>query len=65
MAGNKKQISIPKDSSVTGAVEVQDFKQSFVDTLQESNSAREQMKIVLHELLRQPDTVEEITNIIS
>lgn len=60
----KKKIPIPKDSDVSKAIETTDFKQSLVDTLQESNTARNEMKIVLHELLRQPDTITEINCII-
>lgn len=60
----KKKIPIPEDSAVKDAVDESDFKQSLVDTLQESNTARNEMKAVLHELLRQPDTREEIKNIL-
>lgn len=56
----KKNIPIPEDSDVKGA-----FKQSLVDTLQESNTARNEMKGVLHELLKQPDTVKEIEAILN
>ena len=55
----KKNISIPEDSDVKEA-----FKQSLVDTLQESNTARNEMKGVLHELLKQPDTIKEIECIV-
>lgn len=60
----KKKVPIPEDSSVQDAVKESDFKQSLVDTLQESNTARNEMKAVLHEILRQPDTQSEIKNII-
>ncbi len=64
MAGKpKRTIQIPQDSDVKGAIE-SNFKESFVDTLQESNTARNEMKVVIHELLRQPDTISEIKAII-
>lgn len=56
----KDKIKIPTDSDIKGAV----FKQSLVDTLQESNTARNEMKATLHELLRQPDTILEIKEIV-
>ena len=61
----KKKIPIPQDSDVKNALETVDFKQSLVDTLQESNTARNEMKAVLHEILRQPDTQTEIKEIIN
>ena len=60
----KKKIAVPQDSDVKDALETSDFKQSLVDTLQESNTARNEMKVVLHELLRQPETITEIKNIL-
>ena len=41
-----------------------DLKQSLVDTLQESNTARNEMKAVLRELMRQPDKRDQIKTII-
>lgn len=65
MKGNKKKITIPADSDTKeSTVEEGDFKQSLVDTLQESNTARNEMKTVLHEILKQPDTINEIKEII-
>jgi hypothetical protein len=50
----KKKISIPQDSDVNEAVETSPsaFKQTFVDTLQESIFARNEMKAVLHEICK-------------
>ena len=62
---NKKKITVPQDSDVQDAVETQDFKDSLVDTLKESNTARNEMKVVLHELIKQPDTIKEIQDIIN
>ena len=59
-----EKISIPADSDVKNALGSDDFKQSLVDTLQESNTARAEMKVVLHEILRQPDTIGELKTII-
>jgi len=56
---NPRKISIPQDSVVGGATETSDVD-SFVGMLQESNTARKEMKTVLHEILRQPDTIEEM-----
>lgn len=64
MRGKGKKIVIPDDSDVKDALGADEFKQSLVDTLQESNTARAEMKTVLHELLRQPDTIEEIKTIV-
>lgn len=61
----KKTIPIPKDSDVKDALATGEFTQSLVDTLQESNKARNEMKTVLHELLRHPDTMEEIKSIVN
>lgn len=60
----KKKITVPEDSTAKDAANTTDFKQSLVDTLQESNTARAEMKSVLHELLKQADTKTEIENII-
>lgn len=65
MGKTPKKINVPADASIEGAVETNDFKQSLVDTLQESNTARNEMKVVLHELLKQPDTIQEITDIVN
>ena len=63
---NKQNIPIPQDSDIKNAFKSEgDFKQSLVDTLQESNTARTEMKSVLHELLRQQDTTQEIKEIIN
>lgn len=59
-----KKIVIPQDSDVKDAIDNSGFKQTLVDTLQESNTARNEMKVVLHELLRQPDTINEIKDIV-
>lgn len=61
---SKKNIPIPEDSVIKDAIDTSDFKQSLVDTLQESNTARNEMKIVVHEILRQPDTIIEINEIV-
>ncbi|OGN02956.1 MAG: hypothetical protein A3G02_00185 [Candidatus Yanofskybacteria bacterium RIFCSPLOWO2_12_FULL_44_13b] len=61
---SSKKIVVPQDSDIGGAIEISDFKQSLVDTLQESNMARAEMKAVLHEILKQPDTITEIKDII-
>lgn len=61
----KKKIPIPRDSDIENAVDTTEFKQSLVDTLQESNMARNEMKAVLHEILKQPDTINEIKDIIN
>lgn len=61
----KRKIAVPQDSDIKDAVAAPEaFKQSLVDTLQESNTARGEMKVVLHELLKQPDTITEIKKII-
>lgn len=62
-----KKIKAPEDSSISSSVQTDadGFKQSLVDTLQESNTARNEMKVVLHEILKQPDTIQEITDIIN
>ena len=60
----KKKITIPQDSDVKDAIDTSDFKQSLVDTLQESNTARNEMKVVLHEILQSPETIAEVKNII-
>lgn len=59
-----KQISVPQDSVVGGAIETSNVD-SFVGMLQESNTARKEMKSVLHEILRQPDTIAEIKDIVN
>ncbi|HBB44204.1 MAG: hypothetical protein UW27_C0011G0004 [Parcubacteria group bacterium GW2011_GWA1_44_13] len=61
---NPRKISIPQDSVVGGATETSDVD-SFVGMLQESNTARKEMKTVLHEILRQPDTIEEMKDLIN
>ncbi len=60
----KQKIPVPKDSDVGDAVETTDFKDSLVSTLQESNTARNEMKAVIHEILRQPDTIDAIKAIV-
>lgn len=60
----KKKLTIPQDSDIKGAIDTGGFKESLVDTLQESNTARHEMKLVLHEILRQPDTIAEIKAIV-
>lgn len=65
MPNPTKKLTVPKDSVVGGAIETSAFKQSLVDTLQESNTARTEMKTILHEILRQPDTIQEIKDIIN
>jgi hypothetical protein len=60
----KKKLIIPQDSDIKGALNTSGFKESLVDTLQESNTARHEMKLVLHEILKQPDTIAEIKAII-
>lgn len=59
-----RKISVPKDSVVGGTIQTNDVD-SFVGMLQESNTARKEMKTALHEILRQPDTLEEIRQIIN
>ena len=61
---NKKEIYVPKDSDINSAVKTSEFKDSLVNTLQESILARNEMKAVLHEILKHPDTQIEIKNII-
>lgn len=62
---SKKKITAPEDSTAKDAASTTgDFKQSLVDTLQESNTARAEMKSVLHDLLKHPDTIKEIENIV-
>lgn len=60
----KRKIEAPQDSDIKNAAETSDFKQSLVDTLQESNTARNEMKEVLHEILRHPETISEVKAII-
>jgi hypothetical protein len=65
MGKKNNAIPVPEDSDVKNALGAPgDFKQSLVDTLQESNTARSEMKAVLHELLRQEDTRKEIQNLV-
>jgi len=64
MGKPKQPIEVPQDSDVGGALGKGVFKQNLVLTLQESNTARNEMKSVLHDLLRQEDTRTEIEEII-
>ena len=63
---NKHKVPVPQDSDASKAAKVSDsgFKDSLVDTLQESNTARNEMKAVLHEILKQPDTIAEVKEIL-
>lgn len=61
----KTKIAVPKDSDAGKAVEISPQAQALVDTLQESNTARKEIKAVLHEILKQPDTIVEIKDIIN
>jgi hypothetical protein len=61
----KKNIEIPADSSVTRASTNTDFKDSFLGVLKESNSARNELRIVVCEALRMPETIADLKEIVN